>query len=47
VLVWVKNESKCVFDVSAGKFLGFNIPEHGIEIDPTKKVHQKSAAATI
>jgi hypothetical protein len=35
---------KCVFDVSAGKFLGFIIHEHGIEMDPTKiesinKVH--------
>jgi hypothetical protein len=27
---------KCVFGVSAGKFLGFIIHEHGIEIDPTK-----------
>jgi hypothetical protein len=25
-----------VFDVSAGKFLGFIMHEHGIEIDPTK-----------
>jgi hypothetical protein len=37
VSVWVKNESaKCMFGVSAGKFLGFIIHEHGIEIDPTK-----------
>jgi hypothetical protein len=27
---------KCVFGVSAGKFLGFIVHEHGIEIDPTK-----------
>jgi hypothetical protein len=30
------NSLKCVFSVSAGKFLGFIIHEHGIEIDPTK-----------
>jgi hypothetical protein len=30
------NPQKCVFGVSAGKFLGFIIHEHGIEIDPTK-----------
>jgi hypothetical protein len=30
------NPLKCVFDVSAGKFLGFIINEHGIEIVPTK-----------
>jgi hypothetical protein len=30
------NPLKCVFGVSAGKFLGFIIHEHGIEIDPTK-----------
>jgi hypothetical protein len=30
------NPLKCAFDVSAGKFLGFIIHEHGIEIDPTK-----------
>jgi hypothetical protein len=30
------NPLKCVFGVSANKFLGFIIPEHGIEIDPTK-----------
>jgi hypothetical protein len=30
------NLLKCVFDVSVGKFLGFIIHEHGIEIDPTK-----------
>jgi hypothetical protein len=35
---------KCSFNVSAGKFLGFLIHEHGIEIDPKKiesikKVH--------
>jgi hypothetical protein len=28
------NPLKCAFGVSAGKFLGFNIHEHGIEIDP-------------
>jgi hypothetical protein len=38
------NLLKCVFGVSAGKFLGFIINEHGIEIDPKKiefinKVH--------
>jgi hypothetical protein len=30
------NPLKCVFDVSASKFLGFIIHEHSIEIDPTK-----------
>ena len=30
------NSLKCVFGVSAGKFLGFIIHEHGIEIDPKK-----------
>jgi hypothetical protein len=30
------NPLKCVFGVSAGKFLGFIIHEHGIEIDPKK-----------
>jgi hypothetical protein len=29
------NPLKCVFGVSAGKFLGFIIHEHDIEIDPT------------
>jgi hypothetical protein len=30
------NPLKCVFGVSASKFLGFIIHEHGTEIDPTK-----------
>jgi hypothetical protein len=30
------NTLKCVFSVSAAKFFGFIIHEHGIEIDPTK-----------
>jgi hypothetical protein len=30
------NLLKCAFGVSAGKFLGFIIHEHGIKIDPTK-----------
>jgi hypothetical protein len=30
------NPSKCAFGVSAGKFLGFVIHEHGIEIDPNR-----------
>jgi hypothetical protein len=30
------NPLKCAFGVSVGKFLGFIIHEHGIEIDPTK-----------
>ena len=30
------NPSKCAFGVSAGKFLGFIIHEHGIEIDPNR-----------
>jgi hypothetical protein len=28
------NPHKCAFVVSAGRFLGFIIHEHGIEIDP-------------
>jgi hypothetical protein len=31
------NPLKCVFGVSAGKFLGFIIHEYGIEIDHTKR----------
>jgi hypothetical protein len=34
------NPLKCVFGVSASKFLGFIIHEHGIKIDPTKIVYQ-------
>jgi hypothetical protein len=30
------NPYKCAFGVSAGKFLGFIIHEHGIEIDPDR-----------
>ena len=30
------NPLKCAFSVSAGKFLGFIIHRHGIEIDPQK-----------
>src|SRR3954471_19978279 len=30
------NPLKCAFGVSAGKFLGFIIHQHGIEIDPAK-----------
>jgi hypothetical protein len=30
------NPLKCAFSVLTGKFLGFIIHEHGIEIDPTK-----------
>jgi hypothetical protein len=30
------NPRKCAFEVSAGKFLGFVIHEHGIEIDPDR-----------
>jgi hypothetical protein len=30
------NPRKCAFGVSAGKFLGFIIHEHGIEIDPDR-----------
>jgi hypothetical protein len=30
------NPLKCVFGVSAGKFLGFIVHEKGIEIDPKK-----------
>jgi hypothetical protein len=34
------NPLKCTFDVSAGKFLGFIIHEHGIEIDPINIIYQ-------
>jgi hypothetical protein len=30
------NPHKCTFVVSAGKFLGFIIHEHGIEVDPDR-----------
>jgi hypothetical protein len=30
------NPRKCAFGVSAGKFLGFIIHEHGIEVDPNR-----------
>jgi hypothetical protein len=30
------NPLKCAFDVSVGKFFGYIIHEHGIEVDPTK-----------
>jgi hypothetical protein len=34
---WLKmNQRKCAFGVSADKFLGFIIHEHGIEIDPDR-----------
>jgi hypothetical protein len=37
VSVWVKvNTLKCVFGVSAGKFIRFIIHEHGIDINPKK-----------
>jgi hypothetical protein len=41
------NLLKCVFGVSADKFLGFIIHEHGIEIDPKNRVYQQSATATM
>ena len=28
------NPSKCAFDVSAGKFLGFMVSQRGIEVSP-------------
>jgi hypothetical protein len=34
------NPLKCAFGVSAVKFSGFIIHEHGIEIDPKKIVYQ-------
>ena len=30
------NQSKCVFRVTAGKFLGFMVSERGIEVNPEK-----------
>jgi hypothetical protein len=30
------NPIKCAFGVSSGKFLGFIVTKHGIEVDPTK-----------
>ena len=41
------NPLKCAFGVSAGKFLGFIIHQHGIEIDPQKiEAIQKIKATT-
>ncbi len=41
------NPLKCAFGVSAGRFLGFIIHEHGIEIDPAKiEAIQKVQAPT-
>jgi hypothetical protein len=34
------NPLKCAFGMSIGKFLGFIIHKHGIEIDPRKKEYQ-------
>ena len=30
------NPSKCVFEVTAGKFLGFMVSQRGIEVNPEK-----------
>ena len=30
------NPSKCTFEVTAGKFLGFMVSQKGIEVDPDK-----------
>jgi hypothetical protein len=30
------NPLKCTFVVTSGRFLGFIVHEHGIQIDPTK-----------
>ena len=30
------NPSKCVFEVTAGKFLGFKVSQKGIEVNPEK-----------
>ena len=30
------NPSKCVFEVKAGKFLGFIVSQRGIEVNPEK-----------
>jgi hypothetical protein len=32
------NPLKCAFGVSAGRFLGFAVHEHGIQIDAKKKI---------
>jgi hypothetical protein len=39
------NPLKCAFGVSAGKFLGFIIHEHGIEIDPKRLESMKKVKA--
>ena len=39
------NPLKCVFGVSAGKFLGFTIHEKGIEIDPKRVEAMKRVEA--
>jgi hypothetical protein len=40
------NPIKCTFGVSVGKFLGFVIHEHGIEIDPKWVESMKVKAPT-
>jgi hypothetical protein len=43
---WLKmNPFKCVFGVSADKFVGFIIHEHGIEIDPKRVESMKKVKA--
>jgi hypothetical protein len=41
------NPRKCVFQVLAGKFLGFIIHEHGIEIDPDRIKSIRNVGAPI
>ena len=33
----VMNPLKCTFGVMAGKFLGFLVPQRGIDVDPSKE----------
>jgi hypothetical protein len=43
---WLKmNPFKCAFGVSADKFVGFIIHEHGIEIDPKQVESMKKVKA--
>ncbi|KAI5312835.1 hypothetical protein L3X38_042009 [Prunus dulcis] len=38
------NPKKCAFRVSTGKFLGFQVHQHGIDVDPLKKKKKKTKA---
>jgi hypothetical protein len=41
------NQQKCAFSVSIGKFLGFTMHEHGIEINPDRIKSIQNVGASI